>query len=523
MAFVQNLVGFVKKSALSKIGRSDTLNMYVEQKDLNEHGFSVILKPMPGYKNVCDIPGKPQGTFRCSRSYDNRPAVYGVWNKILYLIARDDDEMFRPVEIGKIAGEGKVSFCETNGYGQNSPYLVLCDGVNVYAVPTVSSPAVQKDEFRTINLPYKYPDSTTTRISPSWVAYLYGYLLVGDEGSDIFYHSYQYPFEDRDDNGNINYDVFCCTKGSFHFYSEYGHFIMSEWQPDNTIAGIGNGSRLFTLGERSFQLFTYQSSKEMPFASPDTASVSIGIKSKDSLAQYGGAIFWLGSADMGDGIVYTMGSDANPQRISTDEIEELISKYDYSSLNCFVMRIGSHPLYVMNFEHDDKTLAYDVKEGGWIRLSSGGKGGTEKSYRYSNSVVSVDGTLWLQYNGGLAETTTDTWVEHDGTPILRKRVGGVVSSDHNSFKVQKISIMTNNGDYPLVKGRSAKITMRYSRNGTTWQDMSTHSLGSVGQYDYDTVFRNLGISKHFIIEIGTSENIPFALYGMDLKGIKTGN
>lgn len=517
MSFVQNLVGFVKKSSLAKIGRSDTLNMYVEQKDSNEHGFTVILKPMPGYKKVCDIKGKPQGTYRCSRSYDNRPAVYGVWDSRLYLISKNDDGEFKPVEIGKIAGEGKVSFCETNGYGKDSPHLVLCDGVNVYAVPTTHLPAVQREEFRTIELPYKYPDSTTERISPSWVAYMYGYLLVGDEGTDIFYNSYQYPFENLG-VGGIDYDIFELKKTM-----GYGHYTMSEWQPDNTIAGVGNGSRLFTLGERSFQVFTYQSSKDMPFASPDTASVSIGIKNRDSLSQYGGSIFWLGSADMGDGVVYTMGSDASPQRISTDEIEEIISGLNYNYLNCFTMRIGSHPLYVMNFFADDKTLAYDVKEGGWIRLSSSDNGGNEKSYRYSNAVVSVDGNLWLQYEGGLAETTQETWLEHDGTPILRKRVGGVVSSDHKPFKVQKISLMTNNGDYPLVKGRSAKITIRYSRNGTTWQEASTHSLGSVGQYDYDTVFRNLGISKHFIIDVGTSENIPFALYGMDLNGIRTGN
>lgn len=512
MSFIQNIVGFVKKSSFSKIGRSDTLNMYVEKKDQSEHGFAVVLKPMPGYKKVCDIPGAPRGTFRCSRSFDGKPAVYGVWGDKLYLIVRDDEGNFSPVEIGLVSGEGRVSFCETNAYGNNIPRLIVCDGINVYAVPMASDPMVQQAEFKTIALPFKYPGSTTERIKPSWVASMYNYLIVGAEGTDMFYYSYQFPFETGDD------DVFEVKNTG-----GVGNYVMSEWQPDNTIAGVGNGSRLFTLGEKSFQVFTYQSSVDMPFASPDTASQSIGIKNKDSLAQYGGSIFWLGSADMGNGSIYTMGADASPVRISTDEIEEMIAGYDCDNLESFVMKIGSHPLYVINFKSNKQTLAYDVKEEGWIRLSSRDTKGNEGSYRYKYAVISVDGKLWLQYNGGLAQTTTEDWYEHDGTPIIRKRVGGVISSEHQPFKIPKVQLITNNGDYPLVKGRPAKVTMRYSRNGTTFQEASTRSLGSVGQYDYDTVFKNLGKAKHFIIELGTSENIPFALYGIDIKAIKCGN
>jgi hypothetical protein len=47
---------------------------------------------------------------------------------------------------------------------------------------------------------------------------------------------------------------------------------------------------------------------------------------------------------------------------------------------------------------------------------------------------------------------------------------------------------------------------------------STYSLGNAGRYDYDTVFRNLGKVQYLTVEVGTSENIGFALYGMDVTG-----
>ena len=150
MSFVSNLVGFTKKSILPKVGKSDTYNMYVESKDAGEHAFSVILRPMPGYELVSDkVNGEPQGTYRCSRGYDKegRPAVYGVWGKKLYLIL-DSDGVLTPYEIGNIAGSGKCTFCETTGYGNAAPHLVLCDGVNVYAVTTTMAPVDQKDDFK---------------------------------------------------------------------------------------------------------------------------------------------------------------------------------------------------------------------------------------------------------------------------------------------------------------------------------------------------------------------------------------
>jgi len=524
MSFVTNIVGFTSKSNLAKVGRSDTINMYVEQKSQNEHGFSTILKPMPGYKKVCDVEGEPQGIYRCSLSYDGKPGIYGVWGQKLYLI--DNGE---PIFIGDIAGTGRISFCETSGYGKNHPHLVLCDGVNVYAVDTTISTTQQRLQWGKINpiqLPYEYPDSTTNRIKPSWVAYLYGYLIVGAEGTDIFYTSYQYPFEDRDEDGNINYDIFQLgetDKDDEGNHTGFGHgvFTMSEWQPDNTIVGCSNGSRLFTFGERSFQVFAYQNSKEQPFASPDTASQSIGIKTKESFAQYGSNVYWLGSADMGGDTVFSMDGGANPTRMSTDEIEEIISKLNKNVVNCFCMRWMSHPFYVMNFPIDNITLAYDIKEGGWIRLSSSGNTGVDKCFRYCNSTISREDKLLLQGNGVLVEATNEKWLEHDNAPIVRKRIGGVISSDHKPFKVNKLSLITNNGDYPNMVGKSVRVRMRYTKDGSKWQDVLTKSLGRTGQYGYDTVFRGLGKATHLSVEFSCSEDVPFALYGIDIDAVKT--
>ena len=506
MSFVSNLVGFTRKSMLPKVGKSDTYNMYVESKDAGEHAFSVILRPMPGYATVSDLPvGLPQGTYRCSRGYDGRPTVYGVWGSKVYLLMEDGDNV-TPYLVADIAGQGKCTFCETSGYGKTSPHLVICDGVNVYAVDTTLPPIQQKSDFKVVKMPLVYPDATIDRITPSWVAYMYGYLLVGAKDTDMFYRSVQYPFETTDDVMDLE-----ATNG-------YGHWTFSEWQPDNTIMGCSTGSRLFTLGARSFQVFTFQDSTQNPFASPDTASQNIGIRSAESLETYGDYIFWMGSSSMGDGTVYMMGSDIQPKRISTDEIEEIISKCDSSICRAFIMKWKSHPFYILDFPADGITLNYDIREGGWTRVGSRDASGNEACFRYSNAILSKNEELLLQGDSVLVKATMEKWDEHDSTPILRKRAGGILSSDNKPFKIGAIKLITNNGDYPLVLDHAPQIFLRYSADGATWKRSSTYTLGSAGRYDYDTVFRNLGKVQYLTVEVGTSENIGFALYGMDVTG-----
>ena len=513
MSFVSNLVGFTRKSILPKVGKSDTYNMYVETKDSNEYGFSVILRPMPGYETVVDsVSGEPQGMYRCSRGplmVDGNPVVYGVWGRKLYLII-EKDGVVTPYKIADINGSERCTFCETTGYGKTAPHLVICDGQNVYAVDTTKTPIEQQSDFRTIQMPYVYPDNEPDRIQPSWVAFMYGYLIVGAKGTDMFYYSVQYPFE----SDPVDYDIM--DLGST---GGYGHWVFSEWQPDNTIVGCSTGSRLFTLGTRSFQVFTFQDSVDMPFATPDTASQNIGIRSKLSLASYGDLVFWMGSSSMGDGTVYMMGSDIRPQRISTDEIEEMISGYNSSVCKAFIYKWKSHPFYVMDFPADGVTLCYDIREQGWTRLGSRSSTGDETSFRYANATLSSREDIWLQGDGVLVKAVMTKWNEHDSTPILRKRAGGILSSDNRPFKIGSIKLITNNGDYPLVLDHAPQIFLRYSPDGATWKRSSTYTLGNAGRYDYDTIFRNLGKVQYLTVEVGTSENIGFALYGMDVKGV----
>lgn len=516
MSFVNNFVGFTKKSSVLGLCKSETYNMYLQTEDANEHAYKFVLLPMPGYEQVGSETtlGTPRGMYKVNRGINGKPAIYGVWDNTLYLI----EGTTKTAILTCLVNTSRCTFAETGGYGENHPHLVICDGTAVYCIDTTLGVGEQGTTAKRILMPrvYNSPSTSEERIIPAWIAQCWNHLVVGEKDSDIFYHSIQYPFETRTSTGQVDYDVFEANVTNPDT-AGYGHWNMSEWQPDNTVTGCATASYLYTFGVKSYQVFQYNQSHTLPFTCPQGSAGNIGIRSAESLAVNGNQVYWLGSADMGVGSVYScIGNQV--QKISTKEIEDIIKKCAMETSRAFVMKWDNHEFYVITFTGDGVTLAYDINEKGWITLGSRTNSLEEGAYRYINSIVTEDGDTLMQCNGSLVKASNETWFEHDNTPIYRKRVGGVISSDHMPMKVSKIQLMTNCGQYSNIN-TYATCTMRYSPDTITWSPLGTYYIGANGDYDYDVVFRDFMKCKRLSLEVGSSDNIPFSLYGIDIKGV----
>ena len=517
--FITNICGGVTRSNIVKVGLGDSLNMFSEFKDEREQAFSIIMKSINGCEKLCDTPtGEARGMYKVSRGYNGigvaeSPKVYGVWGNTLYLI--DNGNAYA---IGTLAtSSGTCHFCETGGYGSAHPHLVIVDGLNVYAVNTGISVAGQQVEWNQhgkLKLPLRV-NSTDTFIRPTHCAYLYGYLIVNDSGTDAFYTSYQFPFEAYAPTDPEYYDVFRVNTTTF---KDYGFITYSEWQPDNTLALIGNGTRLFTFGDRSYQVFQYNNDVNNPFNSPDTASKNIGIKATDSLCGLGDIVCWLGSSDMGDNAIFANSGAVESEKISTIEIEEIISsigiQYDAKAQ---MWKEGQHVFYAITFPSGDITLVYDFLTKMWHKRGTLGDKNKLKAWRYNYATMDENGRILFADFDVCVVQKKDRWLEHDDNPILRKRVGGVIYSDHLNFSCDWVQIVTNNGQNLNIED-DALCCMRWSFDGATFSDMETAPMGKIGQYDYETIFYNLGYGRYLTIELSCTENCPFTLMGINFGG-----
>ena len=559
---IENVAGSITHSNLVHVGLGESTNMFLERQNPTEHSCSILMRTVQGEVKAADIEGVCRGMYRVSRGYDNRPTLYAVYDHTLYLI--NEDHSYNA--IGTINSSGsECHMTETGGYGSAHPHLIIVDGVNVYAVNTGLSIGDQQMDFKTIKLPCRV--NTDITINPTHVAYLYGYLIVNDAGTDAFYTSYQYPFEIEDtedpafyvkreefvlwwmsltdaqrqaykagevqdgyytlyqefidgtaDDTPEKYDVFRVNTVE---YAKYGFVTYSEWCPDNTIALCSNGSKLYTFGERSWQVFSYNDDKNNPFTSPDNAAGNIGIKAPNSLAMLGNTVLWLGSSDIGDNGIFMI-KDTEIKRISTQDIEREITQIKnpenaYSS----IWQEHQHVFYSITFEDSLKTFVYDINEDAWHYRASYDDKNRLMYWRY-NHVTFAYGKQYVGTKNALCYMDENKYTEHDGRVILKVRRGGVLTTNDSPFYIDMLRLVCNNGQHSFNDQYdnlelNPRISFRYSWDGATWSDYEDAYMGKIGRYDYETTIYGCGFGRFFTLEVSTTESIPFAIENLQIK------
>ncbi|WP_407449596.1 hypothetical protein [Fibrobacter sp.] len=505
---IQNIVGGTHRHEIERVSRSFTSNMYPETVEADQSTTNKVLLGIKGTSLALHMQDGPcRGLYRASRGNDGNPVLFGAWGSSVYVI-RETSNGFVKRRIGQVSNAlaEPVHFAETGGEGSAHPHLVVVDGASVFAVDTTLSDSYMAQDWRSIPLPTRVGDEThTQKIQPSHVAYLYGYLIINDVGSDAFYMSIQYPFESTDEHDNIIYDVFCSDLNGA--YGGYGFVTYSEWNPDNTVALCSNGSYLYTFGPRSVQCFSYRDDINRPFVSPDNAAESIGIRAPHSLATCGPYTAWLASSDVGQNGIYIMEGNQK-QRVSTISIERQISKMKFpeDAVGQF-WEENQHLFYAITFRTDKVTLVYDLTEKEWHARESYEHGVWRPQY----ATFAYNKIFFGELNSdALVYLDNDKYTEWDGLCIVRLRRGGAVYSDNSPFFCDALHITLNNGqiDNPTLDPR---VMMRYSTDGNDWTDKEVGSMGGIGRYDHQTCWWNLGLCRYLTVEISCSDPVDFAI------------
>lgn len=559
---IQNVAGGITKSNISKVGLGESVNMYPEVQAQGESSCTILNRTIQGEVLAATINGKCRGMYRVSRGYDNRPVLYAVYGNNLYLIRHDNTYDI----IATIPSYGtECHMTETGGYGSAHPHLIIVDGSSVYAVNTGLSVGDQQMDFKSIKLPIRV-NTDNIPIKPTHCAYLYGYLIVNDAQTDAFYTSYQYPFEisnsepesfyeernlfntwwlsltedvqlaykagqiqdqyytqykefidgTADDTPEVN-DLF--RVGTVEF-AKYGFITYSEWCPDNTIALCSNGSKLYTFGERSWQVFSYNDDKNNPFSSPDNAAGNIGIKAPNSLSMLGNTVLWLGSSDIGEDGIFMI-KDISIQRVSTQDIEREITQLeDAEAAYSSIWQEHQHTFYSITFEKAKKTFVYDVNENAWHYRASYDKNNHLTYWRYNHATYAYS-KIYVGTDNALCYMDENKYTEHDDKVILKLRRGSVLTANNCPFFIDSAQLIVNNGQHSFNdqytnKELNPRVSIRYTWDGATWSDYEDYFLGKIGQYDYNTTIWHCGMGSYFTIEISTTEPIPFAIENLKI-------
>lgn len=513
MSLISNIVGGWSKSNVRIANIEESINLYFETQSKGASS-TAMLRSICGTSHICDMEGICRGMFEADKDENGFPVLFAVFGHSLYVI-RNQDGTYVPEEIyNSITNvSSAVHMVQTGG---NNPHLIVTDGANVIAVDTTLSTENMINDIRTIQLPYRV-NSESQRIQPTHCAYLYGYLIVNDAGTDAFYTSLQYPFETTTSTDEIDYDIFMVNSVQ---YKDYGFITYSEWAPDNTTALISNGTLLYTFGPKSSQIFQYNSDVDMPFVSPTNCANMIGIKAPDSLAIVGDYVFYLGSSAIGENGVYFWRSN-QLTRCSTPDVERLIQGFaNAEDAHGQTWMENGHLFYALTFVNDDYTLVYDVTENLWHRRST--KDAVTNAHHKWRPEFAVlhDGYLMFGVKDGIVKLDTKKWTEYDGRPIIRVRRSGAMQTDFDPFIVDGIKLICNTGDFENAN-LNPQIMMRYCENGGWWSNQEMGLLGLQGEYGTVVEWFNLGIHTVMNMEFSCSDPVDFSIMAakINYKGI----
>lgn len=416
------------------------------------------------------------------------PQLYAGFNNKVYRV----DSSMQPHLIGTVGDNATtLKFAESGGANSN---LCVVDGYNLYYCPLSASD--DNLAFKTVNLP-SIP-KTDSPILPTQIAFIGGRIVINSSVSDYFFYTDLYAIGTSATvsafNGNLN-------------------FQKAENTSDFINGIIAVNGLLWVFGPRSYQVYQVQNDQFNPFITVDTAGSQIGCKAPKSIVTIGNNVFWLGSSNAGENVIYVGNGTSNIQRISTNAIEREISKMSDSTdaIGQTWTRNG-HTFFAITFPSADKTFVYDLSTATWHNRSTRDRLlNIQHLWEPQFATLAYGKIVFGTYNGQhLVYLDENKYTEYDGRPIVRTRISPVIISNFSNVVLNEFEIEIGVGQTTILNGQgnNPQCMLQVSRDGgNSWGNEIWKSLGKTGQYVWRTKYLGLGYGRLFVLKVSISDPV----------------
>lgn len=386
-----------------------------------------------------------------------------------------------PTLIGTITGTGPVSISD------NGIQLFFAANPNGYIYNTATG------VFSQITDP-DFPGAVT-------VGYIDGYFVFNEPGSQRFW-------------------VTSLLDGTS---IDPLDFASAEASPDTAVAVLVAHREVWVFGTGTTQIYYDAGLADFPLAPVQGAVNEVGCISPYSVAMMDNGIYWLGSNDRGQGIVYrAQGYQA--QRISTHAVEWQIQQYtDQSSSVAYTYQQDGHSFYCLNFPAANTTWVYDVSTNLWHERRSW-TGESFDRHRANNQCNFGGQTIVGDYETGDIYTfSLTTYADNGGVQkwlrswrALPPGKNNLTRTNHHSLQLDcetGVGLVTGQGSDP-------QVMLRWSDDGGhTWSNEHWATMGALGASQTRTIWRRLGMTlraRDRVYEISGTDPVPITIMGAEL-------
>lgn len=283
----------------------------------------------------------------------------------------------------------------------------------------------------------------------------------------------------------------------------------SEIDPDPVVGLIKLRNEVYAVNRHTVEVFQNVGTTGFPFERIAGAQITRGSVGVNANCAYLDQIAFIGGG-MGEGIAVWLGVNGNSQKISTREIDIVLSGYTEAQLAASFMETRTDRDHRQLLIHlPDKCLVYDgassagAQQPVWYTLSSSLDG--IGAYRSSRLVYAYN-----RWNTGDTQSASfgylvDDISTHWGQPIAWNFQTQIIYNESRGVVIHDLELVALTGRVAL--GADPQISTSYSQDGVTYSQPKFIRAGKIGDRSKRLVWMQQGAFRNWRLQrfSGTSD------------------
>jgi len=296
-------------------------------------------------------------------------------------------------------------------------------------------------------------------------------------------------------------------------------FATAESSPDQLLRCINAVGQLWLFGTKTTEIWSNTGASSFPFARISGAKMETGILAPHSAVPVDNSVIWVGRDNIGSGVVFRA-QGFTPQRISTNAIELILQQASSpSTLRAYTYQQDGHTFYVITGGGLSTTLVYDLSTGFWHERAYTNTSGVFEAHLGACGAFAFDRQLLGDRRNGSVYTMSMTVYSDNGDAIARERIYTHISDENKQIRYNSLDIGFEVGlGLQTGQGSAPVMSLCVSRDGArTWSSWQNKSIGRVGKYLTNVVFKRLGVSQIMTFRLRISDPVRVAITGSYLR------
>jgi hypothetical protein len=325
---------------------------------------------------------------------------------------------------------------------------------------------------------------------------------------------------------------FMTTDGEFLIVTELSNPLQvnplkygsSEVDPDPVVALLKLRNEIYALNRNTVEVFDNIGGDLFPFQRIDGAQLQKGVVGTFACCVYIDRIAFLGSGRNESPSIY-VGAAATTQKISTQEIDELLLTYTEAQLSLVKLEARNDKSHQHLYVHlPDRTIVYDAAASEalgdqvWFTLTTTVVGFAQ--YRARNLVWAYDKWLVGDPQSSTIGYLVDDIGSHWGQQV-RWEFGTIIAYNEGKGALfQKMELVSLTGRVAL--GTNPQISTSYSLDGLSYSQDRYIYVGTIGNTNKRLAWFQQGHMRNWRIQRfrGDSDShIAFARLEMQIEGL----